>query len=144
MVAELVYARDSKSRSLTGLWVQVPPMAPFVASLREAPHGKPNSMFSTLSAFLQRHDLRCPPEQRMLDVVSEAGELSKEFLQESAYGKKPVTVTPAMNEEYGDLLFSVLALADALEIDPTAALTAAIAQYEKRIAEKGHAGSGRP
>ena len=80
---------------------------------------------------------------RLADIQSELGELSKEILKATRYGK---TETPTRHEsiedEYGDLLFSVLALGVELKTDPEYCLRKSIEKYNKRLEETGQIGSG--
>ena len=80
---------------------------------------------------------------RMADIQSELGELSKEILKATRYGK---TETPTRHEsiedEYGDLLFSVLALGVELKTDPEYCLRKSIEKYSKRLEKTGQIGSG--
>ena len=80
---------------------------------------------------------------RLADIQSELGELSKEILKATRYGK---TETPTRHEsiedEYGDLLFSVLALGVELKADPEYCLRKSIEKYNKRLEETGQIGSG--
>ena len=80
---------------------------------------------------------------RLADIQSELGELSKEILKATRYGK---TETPTRHEsiedEYGDLLFSVLALGVELKADPEYCLRKSIEKYNKRLEKTGQIGSG--
>ena len=80
---------------------------------------------------------------RMADIQSELGELSKEILKATRYGK---TETPIRHKniegEYGDLLFSVLALGVELKTDPEYCLKKSIEKYNKRLERTGQIGSG--
>lgn len=93
-------------------------------------------------SFLDDHNLRCDPASRALDLASELGEVAKEILKASDYGKEPLGVTDGLREEMGDLAFSLYALAAELEIDLDAAMRAALAKYQTRLANRGEAGSG--
>ncbi|MBM3948711.1 MAG: hypothetical protein FJ312_05630, partial [SAR202 cluster bacterium] len=52
-------------------------------------------------------------------------------------------VTGAWGSEMGDVLYSLVCLANATGTDLGAALRDAMAKYEARLATKGDAGSGR-
>ena len=74
---------------------------------------------------------------RMLDITSEAGELSKEILKSTNYGKSEETViTKELEGEYGDLLYSVLALGLENELNIPNILKDTIEKMERRIEEK--------
>ncbi|APW97320.1 nucleotide pyrophosphohydrolase [Halobiforma lacisalsi AJ5] len=86
-----------------------------------------------VAEFVQEHDLETPPEFRLLDLVSEMGELAKDANTSTGYGDAPGDLDLAA-DEVGDALFALLALADALEIDAEAALAEALEKYEGRMA----------
>lgn len=92
---------------------------------------------------MRKHQLDADVEARLLDLVSEVGELSKEALKGSAYGGKEFRVTDAWRSEMGDVLYSLVCLANATGIDLETALRDAMAKCEARLAKKGDAGSGR-
>jgi NTP pyrophosphatase (non-canonical NTP hydrolase) len=92
---------------------------------------------------LVRNQLHCGIENRLLDVSSELGEVSKEVLKSSGYGKKAPVLTDDLAEEIGDLIFAVHALASERNLDPLERLTAALNKYEARRAEQGDVGSDR-
>ena len=96
-----------------------------------------------IAAFLDAHDLRCDPATRALDLASEFGEVAKEILKGSDYGKRPVDVTADLREELGDLAFSLYALAAEIGLDLDSATQAAVIKYKTRLSDRGDAGSGR-
>jgi len=91
--------------------------------------------------FLTRYELRHTPQTHALDLVSEVGEVAKALLEGSDYGRAPLAQNENMTEELGDAFFSLLALAESLDVDLEEALDAALAKYENRLARKGHSGS---
>ena len=93
-----------------------------------------------VSAFLDANDLHAPPAHRVLDLVSETGELAKNVNVATGYGDHPEKAT-VEKDELGDALFCLLALADELDIDASDALDTALEKYEGRIADSGSAGS---
>ncbi|WP_336037664.1 MazG-like family protein [Halobacterium yunchengense] len=93
-----------------------------------------------VAAFLDAHDLHAPPANRVLDLASEVGELAKNVNETTDYGA--AGGADVDRDELGDALFCLLALADELDYDADAALEAALAKYEDRIAATGDAGSG--
>lgn len=95
-----------------------------------------------VAEFVRVHGLETDACVRFLDLVSELGELSKELLKASDYGKRPLAATEAMKDELGDCVFSLLCLCGVLELDAEEALDGALAKYERRIARHGEAGSG--
>ena len=95
----------------------------------------------TVGSFAKAHGLGQDPQARMLDFVSEVGELSKELLKASGYGERPVTPTASMEEELGDCVFSLLCLSDSLEIDAQQALELVLEKYRRRFSQTGQIGS---
>jgi NTP pyrophosphatase (non-canonical NTP hydrolase) len=93
--------------------------------------------------FNREHDLEMAPEHRVLDLVAETGELSKALLTASDYGAEPVEATDEVVDEFGDVYYCLLSLADELGVDPEAALAASLEKYRERADEDGDVGSGR-
>lgn len=91
--------------------------------------------------FLLQNGIECGAEHRCLDLASEVGEVAKEILRGSSYGKEPYAPTPETEEELGDCLFSLLALCCALNVDAQQALERVLEKYEARLRKKGSAGS---
>ena len=77
---------------------------------------------AVVAEFVRAHGLETDGWVRFLDLVSELGELSKELLKVSDYGKLPLTATDAMKDELGDCMFSLLCLCGVLELDAKDAL----------------------
>ena len=96
---------------------------------------------TAVAAFVETYDLETPPEYRLLDLVSEVGELGKDANTSTEYGTNPAELDLA-TDEIGDVLFATLALADSLEIDAEAALEEAMAKYEQRLDARESPGSG--
>ena len=92
-------------------------------------------------AFLAQHGLRHAPEIHALDLVSEVGEVAKALLESSNYGESPSQPMVNLEEELGDAFFSLIALAESLDVDLEAALAGVLDKYQHRLAEKGHCGS---
>jgi NTP pyrophosphatase (non-canonical NTP hydrolase) len=93
-----------------------------------------------VAAFVAEHDLEAPPAYRLLDLVSEVGELAKEAAESTDYGGEPAGLAVA-EDELGDALFALLALAESLDADAGAALAVALEKYERRLSETGDPGS---
>ena len=94
-----------------------------------------------VAAFLDEYDLRCDPAFRALDLVAEVGEIANDAAESTEYGKSPdeLAVEP---DEIGDALFSLLALADSLDVEVDDALSESLAKYRTRLGETGSASSG--
>lgn len=95
-----------------------------------------------IAEFAKAHGLETPAPYRLLDVVSEVGELAKEFLNQSAYGSQPFRPDDRWLDEFGDVLFAVICLANCTNVDLEERVQHALQKYRKRIARKGDAGSG--
>ena len=93
--------------------------------------------------FCEKHGLTCPLEFRFLDLVSELGELAKEMIKSSDYGKGEFKFRREIKEELGDVTFSLIVLANQLNVDLEEALNSAMEKYERRIKERGSPSSGR-
>jgi len=90
--------------------------------------------------FCEENDLNSPIECRTLDTMSELGELSKEILKTGNYGKEEIKTNEKIKYEIGDLLYSIITMANYFKIDLEEALDLVIGKYEKRMA-KGSPGS---
>ena len=90
--------------------------------------------------FCKRHGLESPPEHRVLDAMSELGEVAKEILKMSDYGRRPLRYREEIKLELGDLVYSVITIANSFGVDLGGALDAVLEKYEKRL-KKGSAGS---
>jgi NTP pyrophosphatase (non-canonical NTP hydrolase) len=95
-----------------------------------------------VAVFSRRHDLLGEPAIHLLDLLSELGEVAKELLLASDYGRGArVQFRPELAGELGDALYSLLALMEACGVDASSALNAALEKYEQRLAESQDAGS---
>lgn len=84
-------------------------------------------------------------EIRLLDLISELGELSKEKLKQSAYGKDTKTneYGPQWSEELGDVFFSLVCVANSTGVDLDKALIGCLDKYKKRIEKSDDPSSAR-
>ena len=96
-----------------------------------------------VAEFVAAHHLDASPEIRVLDLVSEVGELAKEVLKGSAYGQQQFRSTEEWAVELADCFFSLICLANGTGVDLDAALAAVLAKYQRRLRQTGEAGSGR-
>ncbi len=105
------------------------------------PHGRGRMQDQQrVASFVEAHDLDAPPAYRLLDLVSEVGELAKDANESTGYGAAPRDLELS-EDELGDVRFALLALAASLDIDADAALETALAKYESRLAESEGPGS---
>ena len=96
---------------------------------------------SRVAAFVDENELDAPAAYRLLDTVSELGEVAKEVCTSTEYGSDPDSVAVS-EDELGDALFALLALCSELDVDAGAALGTSISKYEDRLARSDRAGSG--
>lgn len=90
--------------------------------------------------FTKRHRLDSPLESRILDLMSELGEVSKEILITTDYGNKASKKNDKIEGELGDLFYSLITVANKLNIDLEKVLNLTLKKYEERL-KKGSAGS---
>ncbi|MGY6553635.1 MAG: DUF1653 domain-containing protein [Wenzhouxiangella sp.] len=111
--------------------------------LEELPSETPG-LQSQVADFCRNHQLGAPTSARLLDLCSELGELAKLWLTASHYGRGPESSPERerWQEELGDVLFSLLALAEESGVDAERALGLALERYLQRIKSAGHPGSG--
>ncbi|PSQ15254.1 nucleotide pyrophosphohydrolase [Halobacteriales archaeon QS_8_69_26] len=94
-----------------------------------------------VAEFVATHDVDAPPVYRLLDLLSEVGELAKDANESTDYGSDPGAVELS-EDELGDALFALLALCDRAGVDSGDALETALAKYERRLSESDTPGSG--
>ncbi|MCA1847537.1 MAG: nucleotide pyrophosphohydrolase [Actinobacteria bacterium] len=97
----------------------------------------------TVASFVEEAGIEAPVEARLLDLVSEVGELSKEALEGTRYGRAPLRPPDGWAGELGDVFFSLICLANSSGVDLEAALDEALGKYRERFALGGDVGSGR-
>ena len=97
----------------------------------------------TVVDFVAEHQLESPVEARVLDLVSEVGEVAKEVLKAGEYGRQPFQPTEAWSEELADAFFALICIANSTNVNLDTALIEALDKYTQRLALKGEAGSGR-
>jgi NTP pyrophosphatase (non-canonical NTP hydrolase) len=96
-----------------------------------------------VSYFANMHKLDTSVETRLLDLLAELGELSKEVLKGGAYGKQPFIETTGWVEELGDVYFALLCLANQTDVDLENALDHVLSKYSARMDTGGAPSSGR-
>ena len=100
-------------------------------------------MQGSVAAFIEEYGLEAPIHARALDLVSEVGELAKEILEGTDYGRAPFEAREGWTGEVGDALFALVCLANSTGVDLEAALNGTLEKYRERLALGGEAGSGR-
>lgn len=92
-------------------------------------------------AFIEKTKAETSVEFRLLDLVSEIGELSKEVLKGTDYGRTAYLKGEDWTLELGDVLFSLICLANTTGVDLGKALSMVLNKYGKRLEERGDIGS---
>lgn len=96
----------------------------------------------TVANFAAKHKLEAPIHARLLDLSSEVGELSKEYLKSTNYGHEPFEESlDGWQDELGDVLFSLVCTANSTGVNLEAALQRALDKYVERLRCGGDAGS---
>ena len=93
-----------------------------------------------IKKFCEENNLESPAEHRVLDTMSELGEVAKEILKMSDYGRKPLEYREELKSELGDLLYSIITIANSFDVDLEEALNMVLEKYKSRL-NKGSAGS---
>ncbi len=95
-----------------------------------------------VSNYIEENNLETNPEHRMLDLVSELGEASKEILKMTNYGKKKLEYSEEIKHELGDVFFSLIALANHFNIDLEESLSKALEKYDDRMTDGDPSSNG--
>lgn len=90
--------------------------------------------------FMEEHDMQGTTPFRLIDLVSEIGEIAQDAAKSSSYGAEKEQMH-IKEDEFGDVLFSLFALANDLDVDLDEAFESALAKYAERIDKKGDPGS---
>lgn len=98
------------------------------------------SLQEKVKNFCQKYNLQSSPEHQILDLVSEIGEVAKELLKMTNYGRKPLEYCDEIKTELGDALYSLITIANSFDVDLEEALKIVLEKYKKRL-QKGSAGS---
>lgn len=89
---------------------------------------------------MEKYGMEGTTEFRIMDLVSEVGEVTKDATKSAEYGTEKENLT-VKEDEIGDVIFSLFAVCNALDIDAENALETALDKYADRISEKGDPGS---
>ena len=100
-----------------------------------------NEFQKKVKEFMDENKINNPVEYRMLDLVDEIGELSKEICKMAEYGTKEPVFRQEVKTELGDVFYSLITVANYYKVDLMDALDIVINKYKKRIEKGGHAGS---
>jgi len=100
-----------------------------------------NKFQSEVAKLAQDYNLNIPAMARYTDLVSEVGELGKELLLGSGYGKEELKITDDTAKEMGDIVFSLAMLANELDLDLEECFAVAMEKYKERFEQTGQIGS---
>lgn len=95
-----------------------------------------NNQQQKVADFMRLYQLQHDPTTHALDLTSEVGEVTKEILLATDYGRTAFQVRPELANELGDALYSLLALAETCNVDIDEALTRALEKYESRLGQQ--------
>ena len=101
-----------------------------------------NDIQEKVNDLIKKYNLESSAEIRYIDLVTEVGELGKEILKGNDYGRKELTNTDNLELELGDVFFSLICVANGLNIDMQNALNSVLEKYKNRFSNKGNIGSG--
>lgn len=93
-----------------------------------------------IKKFCADNNMESPVEYRVLDLVSELGEVAKETLKMSNYGRQEIQYSEEIKSELGDVLYSLITIANSFDIDLEDALEQVLEKYKTRL-KKGSSGS---
>ena len=96
-----------------------------------------------VARFVEANRMEISVEHRLLDLVSELGEVAKAVLKETDYGRTEFQPGPEWADELGDTLFALICLANATGVDLEKALDQVLEKYRDRLNATGDPGSGR-
>ncbi len=100
-----------------------------------------NELQKTIEKFVEDRKIGTTVESRMLDLLSESGELAKEVLKSTDYGKRGFERTDDFVNEFGDVFFSLVCLANQTDLNLEHVIREALVKYDKRFKDHKHIGS---
>ena len=89
-----------------------------------------------VAEFVDDHELQGDPVFHILDLAAEVGEIAADATKSTSWGTSPEALE-IKSDEIGDALFSLLVVAESLEIDTEDALDEALEKYRTRISKTG-------
>ncbi|MBD3207979.1 MAG: nucleotide pyrophosphohydrolase [Candidatus Nealsonbacteria bacterium] len=87
--------------------------------------------------FLKEKNIQHLPQALMIDLVAEIGEVAKEILENSDYGKRETESSKELADEMGDAFYSLISLANYFGIDLDRTLDKTLEKYEERLKKGG-------
>ena len=95
-----------------------------------------------VASFVEANRLETSIEARLLDLTSEVGELAKEALRVTNYGRDQFQPNSEWVNELGDILFVLVCIANSTDVDLAEALNQSLAKSKPRLDATGDLGSG--
>lgn len=83
--------------------------------------------------FCNDFNLDSGVEFKVLDLISEVGEFSKEVLKATDYGKEKVDSNDELKMEIGDIFYSLITIANSLDLNLDEALDEVLEHNKKRL-----------
>lgn len=90
--------------------------------------------------FINENEMGGTAPFQVIDLLAEVGEIAADAAKSAEYGESEEEMS-VKEDEFGDVLFSLLALANSMDVDMEEAFETALEKYRNRIEEKGDAGS---
>lgn len=91
-----------------------------------------NNIQEKVKQFIAENKMDMSPQSWALDLSSETGEVSKEILKMTDYGRGEFVVNKEINSELGDVLYSLIGLANSLNVDLEESLNMVLEKYKNR------------
>ena len=98
-------------------------------------------MINKVVQFNKENNMELNPVMRVMDLTSECGEVSKEILLGTGYGRHEFEATDELAGEIGDMMYAIISLASESGLNAEECLSIAMAKYQKRIDKKKNMGS---
>lgn len=96
-----------------------------------------------INEFTTNRGINSSVDVRIIDLASEIGELSKEVLKGTKYGNRQFEKTEEWQSEIGDVLFSLICIANETDTNLEDCLEYVLNKYENRFINKGDLSSGK-
>lgn len=101
-----------------------------------------NDLQNKVREFTKKYNLEHSAEISTLDLVTEIGEIAKEIIKSTDYGREKPKEREELKGEVGDAFYSLIVLANKHHINLKDALNTVLQKYEARLKDKGSAESG--
>ena len=86
--------------------------------------------------YMYKHDLSCDATNRVLDLSSEVGKLSKMILKNTNYGKEEFKINPEMQDQVGEIYLVLLELANDMGLDLQDSFKRAVERNDIKLSDK--------